>query len=88
MSLPINTEYLIQLRSFIELCNKQPSIINNPELSFFKNFIEKLGGKVPKSDKDDEDTSESFDRESRFETPDPESEESDLELDMTGVIGI
>ncbi|XP_003427005.1 putative protein FAM10A4 isoform X2 [Nasonia vitripennis] len=91
MSLPISSELLTQFKVFIELCNKQPSIINHPDLAFFKNFVERLGGKVPKAEKDDEDTRESFDKEAKAEPepepePEPESEESEVELDMTGVI--
>jgi hypothetical protein len=47
-TLPISKEHITQLKNFIELCDKEPSIIDHPQLDFFKNFIQKLGGKVPK----------------------------------------
>lgn len=73
--------YIEQLKNFIELCNKQPSIINHPKLYFFKAFIQKLGGKIPQDESSEKE-------ESSNEPPqEPESEESDIELDMTGVIG-
>lgn len=84
MACPVDDVYIEQLQSFIEMCNKQPSIIHHPKLYFFKSFIQKLGGKIP-SDV----SSEREDSSSTFDNPpeDPESEESDVELDMTGVIG-
>jgi suppressor of tumorigenicity protein 13 len=86
MSSPLSNEAITQLKFFIELCKSQPSVLNNPQLSFFKDFIEKLGGKVPQPEKEDEDTKESFDKDTKSEPQEPESEESDVELDMTGVI--
>ncbi|XP_058800897.1 putative protein FAM10A4 [Phymastichus coffea] len=89
MSLPISNEHLSQLKAFIELCVKQPSIINHPQLEFFKNFILKMGGKIPEQQKTttDEDTNESLKEPEVEEEDKPDSEpESDLELDMSGVI--
>ncbi|KAJ8668296.1 hypothetical protein QAD02_009959 [Eretmocerus hayati] len=81
-NLPFTDEQLEQLKSFVDLYNKQPTIINHPKLEFLKTFLQRLGARLPRIEKDDDDTTESFDKESNCE-PEPESEESDLELDMT-----
>lgn len=86
---PLTAEVVAQLKSFVELCYQQPSILGHPQLSFFKDFIEKLGGKVPSPKRfaadPDVETAES---EPAAAAHEPESEESDIELDMTGVIGV
>jgi hypothetical protein len=79
-NLPFTKEYISQLFGFIALCKKDPNILRKPEFSFFKSYIESLGGKIPVS---------------LFETvPEPKKErepesdtESDIELDNSGVIG-
>ncbi|XP_012146748.1 putative protein FAM10A4 isoform X2 [Megachile rotundata] len=100
MSLPLTPEHLAQLKLFIDLCMTRPTMLNQPELSFVKTFIEHFGGKVPK-DESPSQKSESANVSKEPETkpqpepkvepepepePEEESEESDLELDMTGVI--
>ncbi|KAK9071762.1 hypothetical protein SSX86_008191 [Deinandra increscens subsp. villosa] len=40
-----------QLEQFVNKCNSDPSILNDPSLSFFRTYIESLGGKVPSSSK-------------------------------------
>jgi suppressor of tumorigenicity protein 13 len=47
MSCPIGPEEIEKLKLFIAFCSTQPSILNLPQLAFFKNFVEKLGGKIP-----------------------------------------
>ncbi|KAL7286349.1 hypothetical protein TKK_0019306 [Trichogramma kaykai] len=87
MSLPLSTEHIAQLKAFIELVDKQPSVIHHPQLAFFKNFLVKLGAKIT-SETTDKPKSETFTKpaEEPEEEPEPVSEESDVELDMTGVI--
>ena len=60
----------------------------------FRNYIEKLGGKIPSAEKPSFNTSSQNapKPESTFTppsepTPEPESEESDIELDNEGVLG-
>ncbi|PON92937.1 N-terminal acetyltransferase A, auxiliary subunit [Trema orientale] len=38
-----------QLRHFIEQCKSNPSILTDPSLSFFRDYIESLGAKLPAS---------------------------------------
>lgn len=50
MACPINEEELKKLKIFVDVCSANPVLLNLPQLSFFKTFIEKMGGKVPQSD--------------------------------------
>lgn len=43
-------ENLSAFKMFIDLCNDNPTMLNMPQLAFFKTFIEKLGGTVPSGD--------------------------------------
>lgn len=88
--LPLTNEHLAQLKAFVELIDKQPSLLHHSDLVFFKNFLVKLGAKLPRQEKVTEDSNDTAEKESENEPePEPsESEESDVELDMTGVIGI
>jgi suppressor of tumorigenicity protein 13 len=78
-------EALDQLKAFVTLVKTKPDVLHTPELLFFKEFLESFGCKVPGAtahNKTPKATPEP--------TPapaDPESEESDIELDNTGVIG-
>lgn len=47
MSCPIGADEINKLKLFVGFCSENPSILNLPQLEFFKTFIEKLGGKVP-----------------------------------------
>lgn len=93
MDLPIPDNALKQLKVFVQLLQKNPEILNKPDLSFFKDFIESLGGKVPPAPKSSEPkatdkSGPKFSEEpTKPEEPEIESEESDVELDNTGVIG-
>jgi len=47
MACPINEEELKKLKIFVDVCSANPVLLNLPQLSFFKTFIEKMGGTVP-----------------------------------------
>jgi suppressor of tumorigenicity protein 13 len=47
MACPINQDEINKLKMFIQFASAQPQILNMPQLSFFKDFVEQLGGKVP-----------------------------------------
>lgn len=47
MACPINNDEIAKLKMFIQFASAEPSILNLPQLSFLKNFVESLGGKVP-----------------------------------------
>ena len=93
--IPFTKEHLVQLSGFIDLCKNDPKILLHPDLAFFKNYIESLGGKIPAPAGCESDSPK---HEPKKEEPKPqpeaepelevESEESDIELDNTGVIGM
>lgn len=47
MACPVNEDELKKLKSFIDVCAANPVLLNLPQLSFFKAFIEKMGGTIP-----------------------------------------
>lgn len=83
-----------QLKIFTRQCMNNPSLLHDPKLSFIKDLIEHYGGKVPEAKSNGtEDVKTEFESkpaepQSEAEPANDESEESDLELDMTGVIGL
>ncbi|XP_046826656.1 putative protein FAM10A4 [Vespa crabro] len=84
MSVPnLSLEHLAEVKAFVELCKLDPSILCKPEFAFVKSLIEHFGGKVEISETKSETKCKTEETESK---PQVESEESDLELDMTGVI--
>jgi suppressor of tumorigenicity protein 13 len=89
---PFTKAHLAQLNGFIDLCKKDPKILLDPELAFFKNYIESLGGKVPttlfETGAGSPETSRPEPTEEKEPEPEVESEESDIELDNSGVIGM
>jgi hypothetical protein len=40
-------EQLMLLKQFIDMCKNRPEILHMPELTFFKDYVETLGGKIP-----------------------------------------
>ncbi|KAI5702681.1 hypothetical protein M8J75_002953 [Diaphorina citri] len=77
-----------KLQLFLGAVKKNPAIFYLPELKFFKDFVESYGGTIPPPSKAQSDAPKP---EKPFTTPEPsapeeESEESDPELDNTGVI--
>ncbi|XP_043483373.1 putative protein FAM10A4 [Leptopilina heterotoma] len=85
MSHPFKKEQLIELKFFTEMCIKDPEVLNLPELSFMKDFVKHFGGTVPKSRKNEK-KPEEFKASEPVVESEPETEDSDIELDMTGVI--
>lgn len=95
MEMPMfNDKVAQQLKMFVQQCMNDPSLLYDPKLSFIKDLIEHYGGKIPdakaNSSSDIKTEFESKSAEPQFESEpeSAESEESDLELDMTGVIGL
>lgn len=88
MSCPISKEALDKLKQFITICKSNPAILHLPDLSFFKEFIESLGGKLPEAPKMSEGPKVEP-KEEPEETPEEPIEsdpESELEFDMTGCV--
>jgi suppressor of tumorigenicity protein 13 len=92
--LPFTASHLTQLKGFVDFCRNDPKILRNPELAFFKNYIESLGGTIPTTVSETNPESPNADEpEARKEKepepkqePEVESEESDIELDSSGII--
>jgi suppressor of tumorigenicity protein 13 len=94
----IPPQHVSQLKVFTDLLKADPSLLHSPELSFFKDYIESLGGKVPPAQKappswDVPKTEIPTPPKSSQPEPDVVGEqgeeliESDVEFDNTGVIG-
>ncbi|XP_050267141.1 FAM10 family protein At4g22670 [Quercus robur] len=47
---------LNQLKQFIEQCKSNPSLLNDPSLSFFRDYLDSLGAKIPSSADDHSDS--------------------------------
>ncbi|XP_015274661.1 PREDICTED: hsc70-interacting protein [Gekko japonicus] len=82
-----------ELRAFVKLCKQNPAVLHAEELSFFREWVESMGGTIPpapcnttSSEKPDETKAEETKPEEPPKPPEPESEESDLEIDNEGVI--
>ncbi|XP_060205415.1 TPR repeat-containing thioredoxin TDX [Lycium barbarum] len=76
----MDNEKLQHLKHFVELCKTNPSILQDPSLSFFKNFLESLGAQVPPSVKSEKGEEENLDE------LDEDIIESDVELDNTDTV--
>ncbi|XP_009770330.1 TPR repeat-containing thioredoxin TDX [Nicotiana sylvestris] len=76
----MDNEKIQDLKQFVELCKTNPSILQNPSLSFFKNFLESLGARVPPSVKSEKGGGEHSDE------LDEDIIESDVELDNTDTV--
>ncbi|XP_027169824.1 TPR repeat-containing thioredoxin TDX [Coffea eugenioides] len=88
-------ENLQELKLFIEQCKANPSILHNPSLAFFKNYLQSLGARVSppaKSETDREDILDSGEHcdskkhSSSAENSDEDIVESDVELDDADVV--
>ncbi|XP_046624368.1 hsc70-interacting protein-like isoform X1 [Neodiprion virginianus] len=91
MAAPVSKEHLAQLKVFTDLCIENPSILHLPDLAFVKTFIEHFGGSVPDTKSSNTSGYPKFKpqpAQSNIPEPEPapESDESDIELDTTGVI--
>ncbi|XP_050347117.1 putative protein FAM10A4 [Nymphalis io] len=96
MSCPFSEEQLSQLKAFVELCRIQPQILQHPKLSFFKEYLLSFGVTLPTVSHESKDVPASGDRANAEPTPEPckagvsseedSDPESDVELDMEGVI--
>ncbi|KAM7539829.1 hypothetical protein Aperf_G00000039059 [Anoplocephala perfoliata] len=75
-----------EAKEFVTILRSQPELLHAPELKFLRDYLESLGAKIPppKSSHESTPKPETVHEEEEPETP--ESEESDVELDMTGVI--
>ncbi|GER34568.1 tetratricopeptide repeat-containing family protein [Striga asiatica] len=85
-----------QLEEFIKQLKSNPSILSYPSLSFFREYIESLGGKIPSPGREDKAKSHVVDEadedmddaeyKSPHEEEEPEIVESDIELEESDVV--
>nr|XP_056701994.1 hsc70-interacting protein isoform X2 [Euleptes europaea] len=82
-----------ELRAFVKLCKQNPALLHAEELSFFREWVESMGGTIPpvpcnttSSEKPEEAAPEEKKPEEPPNPPEPQSDESDLEIDNEGVI--
>lgn len=91
MEAALPKEAIAQLKLFIHMVKSKPELLHTPDLKFFKDFIESFGGRVPEAPapKPSSKPSGEAHPESKPEpaADEPESEESDIELDNSGVVG-
>lgn len=89
----MDSRQLQELQAFVRLCQERPAVLRSPELRFFTEWVESLGGVIPPAcspTSAEETTKGETMKEESAEEPakpvEPESEESDLDIDNEGVI--
>ncbi|MGH0176743.1 UNVERIFIED_CONTAM: hypothetical protein FKN15_001745 [Acipenser sinensis] len=50
----MDPQKISELRVFVQLCKKNPAVLQQPEMKFFRDWIESLGGRVPLINNDDD----------------------------------
>uniref|UniRef100_A0A2R9A461 STI1 domain-containing protein n=1 Tax=Pan paniscus TaxID=9597 RepID=A0A2R9A461_PANPA len=78
-----------ELRAFVKMCKKDPSILHTEEMRFLREWVESMGGTATQKAKSEENTKEEKPDskvEEDLKAEEPSSEESDLEIDKEGVI--
>jgi len=96
MSFSLPKAALDQLKGFITLCRANPAVLHNPELAFFTDYLLSLGAVLPPKPKEETKETPESKKGDKVPTPPPAkeeevedmelSEESDVELDMEGVM--
>ncbi|XP_077308678.1 hsc70-interacting protein [Lithobates pipiens] len=78
------------LREFVNLCKSNPAILHRPQLKFFTEWLLSLGASIqsppPEESFKESETDEIKEERVPSPTPQPVSEESDLDIDNEGVI--
>lgn len=87
----MDASQVAELKLFVDQCKSNPSVLQNPSLSFFKSYLQSLGARVPPDPKPDKGMAEpeqhSDDKKPNFSNEeDVDIVESDVELDNTGVV--
>ncbi|KAG9459198.1 hypothetical protein H6P81_003706 [Aristolochia fimbriata] len=70
-----------QLKLFVDQCKLNPSILDDPSLVFFKDYLQSLGGQIPHRPKTESTTSGDDFKDFEDADVDDEIVESDIELD-------
>ena len=93
MSFSLPKAALDQLKGFITLCRSKPEVLHNPELTFFSEYLLTMGATLPPKPEEVEKEQQKEEPKGAAKEQEPEaameveSEESDVELGMEGVIG-
>jgi len=87
------------LKQFVKICQADPSVLHQPKMAFYKEYLESLGATIPPASKESEEPKESskpsgqkqkFEEEESFHEEKMEMDEEDdlppIELDQSGVI--
>jgi suppressor of tumorigenicity protein 13 len=79
-----------ELRRFVEQLKLNPSILHDPSLVFFKEYLRSLGAQVPKIEKTERDYEDKAETKPSFspkhDDDDDDIMESDVELDNSDVV--
>jgi len=94
MSFSLPKGALDQLKGFITLCRTDPGVIHKPELAFFKDYLVSMGADLPpKPEEPATEEKKTYTAPPKAESAKDDevedmelSEESDVELDMEGVL--
>ncbi|KAB1212218.1 TPR repeat-containing thioredoxin TDX [Morella rubra] len=91
----MDAEKIAELKQFVNQCKSNPSLLHDPSLGFFKSYLQSLGARIPLQPKTEKggdkmsDTKEGFDAKNAYTSTweDVDIVESDVELDVTDVVG-
>ncbi|KAG7582360.1 Tetratricopeptide-like helical domain superfamily [Arabidopsis suecica] len=84
----VDANQVAELRRFIEQLKSNPSILHDPSLIFFKEYLRSLGAQVPKIEQTERDYEERAETKPSFSPKhdDDDIMESDVELDNSDVV--
>ncbi|EEF31587.1 Hsc70-interacting protein, putative [Ricinus communis] len=82
---------IADLKQFVDHCKSNPSILHDPSLSFFKSYLDSLGGQIPPQNKPEKSGIDTSDSMEYFDAQRPSEEgddviESDVELDESDIV--
>ncbi|CAH2053434.1 unnamed protein product [Thlaspi arvense] len=83
----MDANQVAELRRFVEQLKSNPSILHDPSLVFFKEYLRSLGAHVPKIERTEKDNEDKAETKPSFSPEhDDEIVESDVELDNSDVV--
>ncbi|ESQ48131.1 hypothetical protein EUTSA_v10020954mg [Eutrema salsugineum] len=82
----MDANQVAELRRFVQQLKSNPSILHDPSLIFFKDYLRSLGAQVPKLEKTEKDFEDAETKPSFSPNLDDEITESDVELDNSDLV--
>ncbi|KAL6493474.1 hypothetical protein OROGR_032253 [Orobanche gracilis] len=86
----MDTKRIEELKSFVDHCKQNPTVLHDPPFAFFKNFLQSLGAQIPPSGKMDKGEDGEYHRDGNVSRDDDIGNEdiieSDIELDNSDVL--